>query len=115
MLIGTLCFSFLAYSQSLAAETLSDTASKIAAKKMDLSFTEDWLSRWKDASLDSEARSTLCVRVGVWVSNLARKISSQDREKKLSELAAEVEHSLEPAGITAIEVLGLNYHWRHSW
>ena len=27
---------------------------QIAAKKMDLSFTEDWLSRWKDASLESE-------------------------------------------------------------
>ncbi|CAE7035228.1 ALA3 [Symbiodinium natans] len=52
----------------------------IAAKKMDLSFTEDWLSRWKDASLESE-----------------------DREKKMAEIAAEVEHSLEPAGITAIE------------
>ena len=27
----------------------------------------------------------------------------EDREKKLAEIAAEVEHSLEPAGITAIE------------
>ena len=38
----------------LVLELLSDL--QIAAKKMDLSFTEDWLSRWKDASLESEER-----------------------------------------------------------
>ncbi|CAK9108211.1 unnamed protein product [Durusdinium trenchii] len=52
----------------------------IASKKMDdQEFVEDWLVRWKEATV------------------------SEDREAEMARVASEVEHSLKAAGVTAIE------------
>lgn len=52
----------------------------IASKKLnDHEFVEDWLARWKEATV------------------------AEDREREMARIAAEVEHSLRPAGVTAIE------------
>eukprot|EP00931_Biecheleriopsis_adriatica_P116278 TRINITY_DN91944_c0_g1_i1.p1 TRINITY_DN91944_c0_g1~~TRINITY_DN91944_c0_g1_i1.p1 ORF type:complete len:1091 (-),score=194.42 TRINITY_DN91944_c0_g1_i1:2-3274(-) len=52
----------------------------IAAKKMEEHFAKEWLQRWN-----------------------AGLVASEGKEKLLEELAAEVEHSLEPLGVTSIE------------
>lgn len=52
----------------------------IASKKLnDREFVEDWLVRWKEATV------------------------AEDREREMARVAAEVEHSLRAAGVTAIE------------
>eukprot|EP00435_Cladocopium_sp_Y103_P042653 s786_g11.t2 len=71
---GSLGLSLTHYSK-LGLRTLV-----IASKKLnDHEFVEDWLARWKEATV------------------------AEDREREMARVAAEVEHSLRPAGVTAIE------------
>lgn len=73
-LTGSLGASLTNYSK-LGLRTLV-----IASKKLtDQEFIKNWLLRWKEATV------------------------AEDREQKMAQIAAEVEHSFKACGVTAIE------------
>ena len=89
--------------------------SQIASKKLnDREFVEDWLVRWKEATVAEVGFQSCSLHrnvVNLW--DLSSTVPPhpqpihiphiQDREREMARVAAEVEHSLRAAGVTAIE------------